>query len=143
MGVMQATDGPLLIYDGDCGLCDHTVQWVLSHDRVGRIRFAALQGETAAPILETHGLKPKDGEDFDTMVLVGPGDAVRVRSRAVLGLLVHFGGFWRFLGHLGRLVPRFIADAVYRLVARNRHRLFAPPDVCRVPKPDERARFLP
>jgi predicted DCC family thiol-disulfide oxidoreductase YuxK len=135
--------GPLLIYDGDCGLCDHSVQWILAHDRRGRIRFAALQGETAAPILEAHGLQPTEGEDFDTMILVGPGERIRVRSRAVLGLLVQVGGLWRLLGYLGWIVPRFLADAVYRLVARNRHKLFARPDSCRVPKPEERARFLP
>jgi predicted DCC family thiol-disulfide oxidoreductase YuxK len=135
--------GPLLIYDGNCGLCDHTVQWILAHDRLKRIRFAALQGATAAPILRAHDLMPADGADFDTLVLAGPGEGVRVRSQAAFAILVHMGGVWRPLGHLGALVPRVLADAGYRLVANNRHRLFPRPDACRIPKPGERARFLP
>lgn len=139
----------LLLYDGECGLCATSVQWILEHDlrprRGPRLRFAALQGETAAPILPRQELAPGPS-GFDTLILVAdahrPGERALVRSDAVLSILRYLGGPWRLLGVLGALVPRPLRDAAYKVVANNRLR-FGRPDSCRRPRKDERARFLP
>jgi len=142
-----ASPGPLLLFDGECGLCDRTVRWVLDHDPGGALRFAPLQGETAPPLLARHGLAPRSGAGFDTMVLVeepgGPRERARVRSAAALAIGRYLGGGWRLLAGLAWLVPRPLRDAAYRLVARHRRRLFPAPAACGVPTPEERARFLP
>ncbi len=42
----------------------------------------------------------------------------------------------------GGLVPRPLADMLYRAVARNRYRIFGRFDVCQLPPPGWRERFL-
>lgn len=143
----EAPLAPLLLYDGECALCDRAVQFVLSRDRKKTLRFAALQGETARPILARHGLTPPTGMGFDSMVFVddpgSPRERISLRSRAALRIGRYLGGRWSALARLGGLLPAILGDGAYRLVARTRHRLFPPPEACRVPAPEERARFLP
>ena len=132
----------LILYDGFCGLCDRSVQFLLRRDRAAVFAFAALQGETAAAIRGRHpGL-----EGADSMVLVrdagGPGEQVLVRSSAALHALGALGGFWRLISWL-RIVPRPLRDAVYDAIAKRRYRWFGKFDSCRLPAPDQAARFLP
>jgi len=126
---------PLILYDGQCGLCDRLVQFVLPRDPRGVYRFAALQSDHARTLLERAGLPT---QDFDTMVLF-EGGRVFLRSSAALRVLRHLSGAWPLLAPL-LLVPRPIRDWVYGLVARHRHRLFG--DSCRLPDPRWAERFL-
>jgi predicted DCC family thiol-disulfide oxidoreductase YuxK len=126
----------LVLYDGECGFCDRLVQWLLRHDRKGILSYAPLQGETAKPFVSG---------DVDTMVFVERGDdgATRVyeRSRGVFRILRRLGGIWRVISWL-RVLPRFVTDAGYRLIARNRIRWFGRVESCRVPDAAVKARFL-
>jgi predicted DCC family thiol-disulfide oxidoreductase YuxK len=128
----------LVLYDGECGLCDRTVQWLLRRDRAGALRFAPLQGETARE-LRARGLDIT--EDLNTVVFVDDGKLF-VRSRAFTRVVRYLPAPWRW-GAALRVVPAFVLDLVYRLIARTRYRLFGRLDSCRVPSAEERARFLP
>jgi predicted DCC family thiol-disulfide oxidoreductase YuxK len=132
----------LVLYDGVCGLCDRSVQFLLRHDRRARLSFAALQGETARPILERHGLAGELG----SFVLVRDAGTSRerlhLRSSGALEVTRELGGAWRLARAL-RVVPRRLRDAVYDWVARRRYGWFGTLDACRVPGPEVRSRFLP
>jgi predicted DCC family thiol-disulfide oxidoreductase YuxK len=128
----------VVLYDGHCGLCDRTVQWLLRKDRAGALRFAPLQGETARALRDA-GLGITD--DLDTVVFVDDGKLF-VRSRAFTQVARYLPAPWRW-GAALRVVPAFVLDLAYRLVARTRYRLFGRLDSCRVPSPEERVRFLP
>lgn len=131
----------LVLYDGVCGLCDRTVQFLLRVDREQLLRFAPLQGETAAAIRNRH--PQLDGVDSIAYVKTASGqEDVYVRSTAVLKILKEAGGAWRLLA-VFLLVPRAIRDAVYDWVARNRYRWFGRYDNCPLPGAAVRARFLP
>lgn len=130
----------VLFFDGLCGLCNGFVDFVLARDRRARLSVAALQGETALALV------PEDapvvgGEDPRSLVLWEDGKVLR-KSDAALRALELLGGPWR-LARAFRVVPRFARDAVYDLVARNRHRWFGRRTTCRAPTAAERARFLP
>lgn len=129
--------GPLVLYDGQCGLCDRVVQLVVRHDRRGRFRFAALQSEVGRALLERHGL-PADA--LDTFVLVEGGRAF-TRSRAALRTAGGLDAPWPLL-RVFAIVPRPLADLVYDFVARNRYRWFGRAEACMLPPPEVRARFL-
>jgi predicted DCC family thiol-disulfide oxidoreductase YuxK len=128
----------LVLYDGECGLCDRSVQWLLRHDRQGLLRYAPLQGTTARAFVERT-------DAYDTIVFVEKGDdgAVRVsrRSRAAFRIFAQLGGVWRVIGWL-RFLPAGLTDLVYRFVAARRIRWFGRVDACRLPDPSVRARFL-
>lgn len=140
--VREVRVSQLVLYDGLCGLCDRTVQFLLARDRGRVLFFAPLQGETASAVLARHCL----GADLSTMVFVRdaglPEEEVLLRSDGVLGALLAIGGPWGLLARVARLVPWPLRDAVYRWIAANRYRWFGRLDTCRVPSPEERRRFL-
>ncbi len=131
---------PVLLYDGACGLCASSVQFILARERGHALRFAPLQGTLAAAIRIRH----PEIDGVDSMVWVEragePGERVHVRSAAVLQAARYLGGVWR-LATAGWLVPRTVRDAGYDFVARHRHRLFGG-EQCYLPPPGVRARFL-
>jgi predicted DCC family thiol-disulfide oxidoreductase YuxK len=120
-----------------CKFCDASVNWIIDHDPAGRIRFAALQGETGQRLLAEFGLP---ATDLDTLVLV-EGRRCWTRSTAVLRVAGHLGWPWRMLSAF-LLMPAFLRDPLYRVFAANRFRWFGRLDTCRVPTPELRARFL-
>ncbi len=130
--------GPILFFDGVCGLCDRLVQFVLRHDRRARFRFAALQSEAATQTLGHFGKNP---DDLDTMyVLTGDGRLLQ-KARAILFVARGLGLPWSLSALFG-VLPTFVLDWFYDRVAHNRYRLFGKRDSCRLPSADERVRFL-
>ena len=127
----------LVLFDGECGLCDRAVQWILRHDETGSFTFAPLQGETARTFVKM--------QDLETVVLVerDASGATRVydRSRAFLRIWAQLGGIWRVLSWL-RFLPAVLTDLPYRFIAKNRIRWFGKADACRVPDLATRSRFL-
>ena len=116
-------------------MCNAAVDFCLK--RSDDLLFAPLQGETA-----TAKLAPGD-RDLNSVVLLQPSGEVFRRSTASLEAAKTFGGVWPLLASLGLLVPRFLRDGVYRVIAKNRYRWFGRRDKCRLPTPDEASRFLP
>lgn len=131
------TTTPVLLFDGVCNLCNVSVQWVLKHDPKGIFHFAALQSDTGQAMLKRFHL---DTNNLQTVVLLD-GERVYLRSDAPLEVMRRLGGLWRILYGL-KIVPRFIRDAVYNWVARNRYRWFGQREECLLPRPEWKARFL-
>ena len=137
------SSNPIILYDGVCGLCNRMVQFLLNPDRHGRLRYASLQSDFAAKVLQRHGIDPKD---LDTLHVVEnfeqPNERVLQRSDAVLRAGGELGGFWSAATTLGKVVPRPLRDLAYRFVAQNRYRVFGKYDTCMLPDPSQRSRFL-
>ncbi|MFM9957273.1 MAG: thiol-disulfide oxidoreductase DCC family protein [Phycisphaerales bacterium] len=129
--------GPIVFYDGECGLCARSVQWALARDRRDVLRFAPLQGRTYAELV-LHG-KPAA---LDTMVLLDD-DGLHVRSTGALRLLRHLGGVWGVIGAMLMVVPRPVRDWAYGVVARHRLGWFGDASSCRLPTGERSQRFLP
>jgi predicted DCC family thiol-disulfide oxidoreductase YuxK len=139
----MSESAPIILYDGVCGLCNRLVQFLLKHDKQGRLRFASLQSDFAAKVLQRHGIDPKD---LDTLHVIEnyeqPGERVSQRSDAILRAGRELGGFWSVLAVAANVIPRALRDVVYRFVARNRYRVFGKYDTCMLPEPNQRSRFL-
>ena len=138
---MSSGGAAVMLYDGTCGLCASSVQFILRHERHRSLRFAPLQGAFAGTIRARH----PELHDVDSMVWVEPAgdgavEAAYVRSAAVLRAAQYVGGAWR-LAAIGWIVPRPLRDAIYNFVARHRHRVFGA-EQCYLPPPDVRARFI-
>ena len=132
-----AARGPVLFFDGVCGLCNRFVDFTLAHDRAGCIRFSPLQGETARA-----RLTPADVQSLESVVLLDESGVYR-RTSAVVRVLRQLSPGWRIVAGLLWLIPRPLRDFGYKLVAANRYRLFGKKETCRVPAPGEKERFLP
>lgn len=135
--VIDASSRPILFFDGTCGFCARSVQWVLRHDRRAILRFAPLQGQTYAA-LEIPG-KPTD---MSSLVLLRDG-RLFTRSSASVRMLCLLGGIWPLVGALLWIIPKPIRDAGYRVVARNRYRIAGRTEACMIPTPETSARVLP
>lgn len=131
----------VLLYDGTCGFCASSIQFVLRHDRAKSLKFAPLQGAVADLVRERH----PELSGIDSMVWVdgfgSPLETIHVRSAAALRIAGYLGGVWR-VATVGRLVPAAWRDSLYALIARHRHRLTRGGEQCLFPTADERVRFL-
>ena len=132
-------DGPVLLYDGECGVCSRSVQWILSHERPKSLRFAPLESPLGRRLVSEAQIP----SNVDSLLWVEGsenGIVVRFWSSAVFSTLRYVGGPWRLLLVL-RLLPKPLVDSLYRLFAR--HRLNVASKACLVPRPEAKARFLP
>lgn len=136
--MQPAAPQPIVLYDGTCGLCSKSVQWILRHERDHELRFAPLQGPTAEALRGAH---PEIPATLESVVLVA-GDRAFLRSKAFLHVARHLRRPWR-AGYYLRWLPAVVLDLGYRVIARVRYRVWGRADVCDVPAPEQRARFLP
>jgi predicted DCC family thiol-disulfide oxidoreductase YuxK len=128
---------PIVFFDGVCGLCDQTVQTLLQIDRKHRLKFAPLQGETAAS-----WLSDADRRELKSLVICDQRGIARY-STAVVRILWNIGGFWSLLGTSVWLIPSPLRNWCYRYISAHRYQWFGKYEACRLPKSGERDRFLP
>ncbi|QGA81754.1 thiol-disulfide oxidoreductase DCC family protein [Halomicrobium sp. LC1Hm] len=134
---LDAIDGPVLLFDGVCNLCNAAVRFVVRFDAAGTFRFAPLQSEVGQALLERHDLST---ETFDSVVLIEDG-AVATKSTAALRVARRLDGPWPLL-YPAIALPTRVRDGAYDLVAEYRYRVFGKKDQCPVPEPEIRDRFL-
>ena len=124
----------ILMYDGVCNLCNGFVNFVADHDQKKQVLFGAQQKYMS--MLENRGAPT----DLSTLVLI-QGDEYYLYSSAALRTFALMDQPYRSLA-AAHVIPAFIRDWVYRLVARNRYWMFGQSDKCRTPSEEFRSRFL-
>lgn len=130
-------DRPIIIFDGVCELCSASVDFILKWEKGKDFLFSANQNPPGQAILRAHG---EDPDAVSTVFLLENGKLYQ-RSAAALRISRHFRFPMNLLyGFI--IVPRFLRDLVYKWIARNRYRWFGKKDTCRIPTPEEIARFL-
>jgi predicted DCC family thiol-disulfide oxidoreductase YuxK len=132
-----ADDRPILIFDGNCVLCSSFVQFILRTDRERRFRLLAAQTPIGAALYRHFGLNPTD---YETNILLEDG-RVWLKSEGSLRIFEELGFPWSLLS-VGRLLPRFVRDRLYEIVARNRLRWFGVRQSCYRPDPAQADRFI-
>lgn len=126
----------IVLFDGVCNFCNGAVNFIIARDLEKKFKFAALQSEKGLELRSRH----KIGDDIDSIVLI-EDDRAYLHSDAALRIARTLGGVWS-LGFALIVIPRPVRDWFYRLFARYRYRLFGKKDVCMVPTPEVRERFL-
>ncbi len=140
----EAPRRPVLLYDGQCGLCNRVVRRLLRADPAGRLHYAPLQGEPAQAYLRAQGLPVAD---FDSLVFVPDWNepvagAYRLRTDGALAAgAVVGGGWWQAVGWM-RFIPAGVRDLGYKLVAGSRYALFGQYRPVPLPDPEWERRFL-
>lgn len=134
----DAAPRPLLLYDGECGLCARSVRFVLARERGDELRFAALQSDLGKGVLTGAGLDP---EALSSLVYVDVDGDVHTESGGALRVARHLRLPWRW-GRVFLAVPPFLRDAVYRFIAERRYRWFGTSESCPLPTPAQSARFV-
>lgn len=137
---------PIIFFDGECGLCDRSVRFLLKIDQNNSLIFAPLQGKTAK---ERLSILCQNAMEKNSIILLEDNpeakNKIYLRGKAILRIFWLIGGRWKLLGFFSFL-PTFLADAIYRLVARHRHSIFKNPSKSlesRFSEKELQERFLP
>ena len=125
----------VVFFDGVCNLCQGSVRYLIKHDKKNLLKFASIQGPYAKSFLPTTELESLDS------ILFYDGENLYKKSCAVLKLSKLLGG-WHQLLLLGHLLPLFISNGLYDLVAKNRYKWFGKQNQCMQPSADLKSRFL-
>jgi predicted DCC family thiol-disulfide oxidoreductase YuxK len=128
---------PIILFDGACNFCNGVINFIIRQDKKGIFRFAPLQSESGQQLLQQYGLPQ---QHFDSFVLVEKGKAYK-SSTAGLRLYNQLPWYWKWT-QVFWIVPPFLRNAVYDLIARNRYKWFGRKEQCMVPSPELRSRFL-
>lgn len=127
----------VILFDGVCNLCNSAVQFVIKHDTEGKFKFAALQSDYAKEALKNN---PLDLASLSSIVLIDEGE-VYTKSTAALRIAKYLNKGLPLLHHF-IILPEFIRDGVYDMIAKNRYKWFGQQDSCMIPTPDLKSRFL-
>jgi predicted DCC family thiol-disulfide oxidoreductase YuxK len=126
----------IIVFDGVCNFCNRIVQIIIRHDPSAQIHFAAQQSEAGENLMKDIAIK----ENSNSVLFVKDG-LVYYQSDAVIEIAKLLKG-WPSLFKYSIIVPRFIRNYIYQLVAANRYRLFGKQAQCMVPKEEDRGRFV-
>jgi len=129
--------GNYILFDGVCNLCNGWVNFVIDRDPDAYFKFAPLQSDFSRKMLGHHRI---DADKMESIVLITGGRAY-TKSRAVLEISRRLNGFWPSL-YVFVIIPGFLRNMVYSLVARFRYKWFGRRDQCRIPTTDLQSRFL-
>lgn len=131
------TDHPVILFDGVCNFCNAGINFIIKQDRKKVFRFAALQSEAGQKLLAQYSLPKKEYESF---VLID-GGKVYQKSSAGLRVYGKLPWYWKWTQAFW-LAPKFIRNAVYDFIARNRYKWFGKKEACMIPTQDVKSRFL-
>lgn len=134
---MTVTESKIILFDGVCNFCNSSVNFIIDKDKRDVFRFASLQSDFGQKRLKEFKL-PTDS--FSTLILLSKGKCF-TRSTAALRIAKELS-FPYNLSFAFIIVPPFFRNLFYDIVSRNRYRWFGKKDACRIPSPEERAKFI-
>lgn len=127
----------VIFFDGFCVLCSGTVALLIKIDKKRIFQYSSLQGSYAQEVLNLSNINSgasvifrSDGRSYE-------------KAEAVIHILKKLGSIYKFLGFLLNLLPLFMLDRLYNLIAKNRYRMFGKNDNCLIPDEANRSLFIP
>lgn len=131
-------DKSIILFDGVCNLCNSSVQFIIKHDKSNHFLFTSLQSDAGQQILLQNNL---ENLNFKTILLLENGK-IYDKSTAILRINKKLNGLYPMLyGFI--IIPKFIRDAIYNFISKNRYKWFGKQESCMIPTRELKAKFLP
>ena len=130
-------DNPIILFDGVCNFCNYWVTFAIKRDRKNKLKFTPLQGETAKQLLPQFHINPSS---LSSVIFIDNGKAY-TQSSAAIQICKHLDGGWKLFYAL-IIIPKFMRDGLYNIMARNRYKWFGKKESCMIPTPELKERFL-
>lgn len=127
----------IILFDGVCNLCNGAVTFIIKRDKNNLFKFATLQRDIAEELLID---KLSDKELLDSIVLIENGKQY-TKSSAALRIAKNLSGAYPLL-YIFMVIPKFLRDWVYSIIAKNRYKWFGKKDACMIPTPELKKKFL-
>lgn len=137
MQTLQNIQHPVILFDGVCNLCNSSVQKVIKHDPERKFRYTSLQGQLGQEVLQ-HFYLP--ATQFNSFLLLQNGKLF-TKSTAALKVMKQMSGGWKWLYYPLMIIPPFIRNFFYDIIARNRYKWFGKQEACWLPTPELKALF--
>ena len=134
---MTEKNQSIILFDGVCNFCNYWVNFIIDRDKQNIFKFAALQSYKGRGLLDKFNLPIVY---FDSLIFIS-GDKIFKKSTAAFEIAKHLNGWPKLVAQL-RFLPHTFTDVIYDLIAKNRYKIFGKKDVCRIPTPEERSKFL-
>lgn len=125
----------ILFYDGDCGFCNKSVQFILKNQHSNELKFMPLQHPMIDKISVHFDVKMSD---LNTLYLLKNGK-MYTKSSAALRIVPYFKWYWKFL-YIGYIIPNFLRDKVYDFIAERRKKIAG--EFCYLPNGEENKQFI-
>ncbi len=135
MDTHRTVEHDTIFFDGVCNLCNGAINFVIDRDKSHQYKFASLQSDIAQKLI------PQSATTLSSIVLYKKSGKILYKSNAALEIAKNLSGLWPAL-YIFKIVPRFIRDFVYDIIARNRYQWFGKRETCRMPSPELKERFL-
>ncbi|WP_316806274.1 thiol-disulfide oxidoreductase DCC family protein [Pedobacter agri] len=132
----MTVEKPVIFFDGVCNLCNASVQFAIKHDKNDVFKFTALQGNYAKTILPKFDINL---ERINSIILV-ENNQLYTKSSAALRIARKLNGLWPML-YAFMIIPKFIRDWFYDIIAKNRYKWWGRQESCWVPTPELKQRF--
>ena len=127
----------VILFDGVCNLCNSSVNWIIDHDKQNQFKFASLQSVYGQNTVKQLGLQ----DNYMSTVVFEDNGKAYLRSDAALQILKQLGGVYS-LAVVFYIVPSFVRDFFYKIVANNRYKWFGKKESCRIPTAELKSKFL-
>ncbi|MDQ7047441.1 MAG: DCC1-like thiol-disulfide oxidoreductase family protein [Sulfurovum sp.] len=122
----------IIVFDGICGFCNQSVDFLIKLDKQKIFQYTSIQGE----FIKTLDIEP----DIDSIIFYEDG-ILYYKSTAILKILHSLGGIW-VISKIFYLIPRFIRDFIYDMIAKYRYKIFGKREHCRMPNLGEENLFV-
>jgi predicted DCC family thiol-disulfide oxidoreductase YuxK len=133
----EKNDHAIILFDGVCNFCNSKINFIIRHDRKDYFRFAPLQSDAGKKILTENNISTFS---MDSFILIENGKSHQ-KTSAALRIAKHLNGLWPVF-YCFLIVPPFIRDIVYNIIAKNRYKWWGKKDSCMIPTPEVRNKFL-
>ena len=131
-------DKKIILFDGVCNLCNGAVQFIIKRDKNEIFQFAPLQGAIGKKLTSERNI---DVGKIDSIILIEPGKAFYIKSDAVLKIGMELQNYGT-ISYVLNLIPSTLRNIVYDFIARNRYKWYGKKEVCMVPAPALKNKFL-
>ncbi len=128
---------PILLFDGECGFCNKSIQFILKHESKPKLKFAPLQSNVGQQLLTYFEI---DAKKIDSIILIR-GNQAFIKSCAALRVTQYLKALWPGLMAF-IIVPPFIRNLVYDWIAKRRMKWFGRVESCSLLQKEDRKRFL-
>ncbi len=133
-----AQNKKIILFDGECNLCDWSVQLLIKNDLHDVFRFASLQSGLGQEIQQGYGI---DTSRMNSVIVIDDYVGYKTKTTAIFSMTRSMGPLW-FVFNIFWIIPKFLRDWVYTIITKNRYRLFGRKNTCMIMTDDIRHKFL-
>lgn len=127
---------PILLFDGECGFCNKSIQFFLAREKNKTMHFVPLESKLGKELRAYFEIDNK----IDSIILIKDHSAY-IKSCAALRLAPYLKGLWPLM-IIFVVIPPFLRNMVYDLIAKKRMKFFGRVESCALLPKEDKERFL-